>query len=396
MGLLIEHETCTLCGLCVEKCPYGALQQVGGRIRVTEQCTLCGACVEACPAAALSIEEGAAAAPESGAWRGVWVYGEHDDGRFHPVVFELIGKGAQLARALNCPLSVATAGVASGQMVSELTGLPVQSLYVAENKALGPYRDAPHARALATLVQRHRPEALLAGATARGRSLMPRVAVLCRTGLTADCTGLDIDAQTGNLLQTRPAFGGNIMATIETRRHRPQMATVRPRVMTPPSRRGTAVPALRRVPVPEPTSDHLVQVISRAVREEERVHLTEADVLIAGGRGLGGAAGFELLRELAETLGGEIGASRAAVDAGWIPYAHQVGQTGKTVQPDLYVAVGISGALQHRAGMQSSGTIVAVNTDPNAPIFQVADYGVVGDYRAVLPQLIRRLRQEER
>jgi electron transfer flavoprotein alpha subunit len=183
------------------------------------------------------------------------------------------------------------------------------------------------------------------------------------------------------------------MATIVTRHHRPQMATVRPRVMSPPVRRDGATPELHRWSVPDDVVGDVTEIVVRAAREEEVLNIAEADVLVAGGRGLGGAEGFDLLRELADALGGQVAASRAAVDAGWIPYARQVGQTGRTVQPNLYVAVGISGAVQHRAGMQSSDTVVAVNSDPEAPIFEVADYGIVADYRQVLPALIRELRE---
>ncbi len=394
MRLHVDHNVCTLCLRCVEECPYGALEEADGRIAVGEACTLCGACVEACPVEAISIEEREAGADGSADVRGgVWVYGEHQDGRLHPVVFELVGKGAELAAACGCALEVAALGGDLEGIPPQLAGLPVDGVLLAEHPALGEYRDGPHAAALAALIAEGRPQIVLAGATGRGRSLAPRVAVLCRTGLTADCTGLEIEPGTGNLLQTRPAFGGNVMATIVTRRHRPQMATVRPRVMAAPAPRGTAVPPARRWTPPDELLADGVQVVGRATREGESVNIAETDVLVAGGRGVGGPEGFELLRELAALLGGEVAASRAAVDAGWIPYARQVGQTGRTVQPDLYVAVGISGSVQHRAGMQSSGTIVAVNSDPDAPIFQVADYGLVGDYRAVLPGLIRQLRE---
>ncbi|MHC4480626.1 MAG: electron transfer flavoprotein subunit alpha/FixB family protein [Planctomycetota bacterium] len=323
---------------------------------------------------------------------GVWVYGEHHEGRLHPVVFELVGKGAELAEALGCRLEVVAAGDALDALPPQLAGLPVDRLHALEHPALAQYRDGPFAGALAGLIGQCRPEVMLAGATAQGRSLMPRVAVLCETGLTADCTALQIDPETGNLLQTRPAFGGNVMATIVTRRHRPQMATVRPRVMRAPPRQGDAPPPVRRWPVPAEAVGDRTEVLQRTPPAEGAANIAEADVLVAGGRGLGAPEGFALLRELAAVLGGRLAASRAAVDAGWIPYEHQVGQTGKTVQPDLYVAVGISGSVQHRAGMQSSKTIVAVNSDPHAPIFEVADYGIVGDYREVLPAVIERVR----
>jgi electron transfer flavoprotein alpha subunit len=324
----------------------------------------------------------------------VWVYGELHDGRLHQVVFELLGKGGELARARNGSLELVAVGADLSGVADQLAGLPVRTVHLAEHPGLAGYLDGAHSRALAALIRRRRPEIVLAGATARGRSLMPRVAVLCRTGLTADCTGLEIDPETGNLLQTRPAFGGNVIATILTRRHRPQMATVRPRLMPEPVRQGNALPEVRRWRPPDELVEEPVEVLHRRAAEDGTVDLAEARVLVAGGRGLGGPEGFETLRKLADLLGGEIAASRAAVDAGWIPYSRQVGQTGKTVQPDLYLAVGISGAVQHRVGMQSSGTIVAINSDPEAPIFQVADYGVVGDYRALLPRLLDRLRKE--
>jgi electron transfer flavoprotein alpha subunit len=392
MALRIDHEACVLCGRCIEVCPFGALSDDGGRIVVSDACTLCGACVPECPVEAISLPEGAASAAEAPAGGAVWVYGEQHDGRLHHVVFELIGKAVELASDLGRPVEVVTLGHGLDGLASQLAGLPVRALHVVDHPALAHASDGPCARALAHLVRQARPDIVLAGATAHGRSLMPRVAVLCRTGLTADCTGLEIDPDSGCLLQTRPAFGGNVMATIVTRTHRPQMATVRPRVMTAPQPSGGAVPAVRRWEQPAEVFADVVQVQERRTRAEALVNIAEADVLVAGGRGLGGPEGFRLLEQLAEALGGEVAASRAAVDAGWVPYERQVGQTGKTVQPRLYVAVGISGAVQHRAGMQSSDTIVAVNADPAAPIFDVADYGIVGDYREVIPHLIRQVR----
>jgi electron transfer flavoprotein alpha subunit len=330
-------------------------------------------------------------AAEGGA---VWVYGEHHDGRLHDVVFELVGKGAELATVLGGRVEVAVVGHSLGDVAAQLAGLPVETLHVAEHPALAHFRDGPFGRALAHVIAGCRPEIVLAGATSQGRSLMPRVAVLCRTGLTADCTGLAIDPETRNLLQTRPAFGGNVMATIVTRAHRPQMATVRPKVMAAPERKGAARPRVRHWAIPEELLDGGVEVLERRPESRETVNIAQADVLVAGGRGLGGAEGFRLLSQLADALGGEVAASRAAVDAGWAPYERQVGQTGKTVQPRLYVAVGISGSVQHRAGMQSSGTIVAINNDPAAPIFESADYGIIGDYREVLPPLIQQVRRQ--
>lgn len=396
MPLRIDADACVLCLECVEMCPYGALSEVDGRIVVGDACTLCGACVPECPVEAIALEDAARPdAPAGAAGGAVWVYGEQHEGRFHHVVLELVGKGAELAAALGVRLQVVALG--QGQdvdgLAAQLAGLPVDALHVVDDPSLAHGRDEPCARALRHLIARLHPQIVLAGATAHGRSLMPRVAVLCHTGLTADCTGLEIGREGGNLLQTRPAFGGNVMATIVTRGHRPQMATVRPRVMSPPTPSGTATPPVHRWPLPPGAPEVGVEVLQRRADAREAVNIAEADVLVAGGRGLGGPDGFKLIRELAGALGGEVAASRAAVDAGWATYERQVGQTGKTVQPRLYVAVGISGAVQHRAGMQSAGTIVAINSDAAAPIFEVADYGVVGDYREVLPLLIEQVRR---
>jgi electron transfer flavoprotein alpha subunit len=391
MALRIDHEACVFCGRCVQECPFGALSERDGRIVVGEECTLCGACVDVCPVNAICIEEAEDAPGAAAPGGAVWVYGEHHDGRFHHVVRELIGKGAALARELGQPLEVVALGPCE-TAEAQLAGLPVDTLHLVEAGGFGEYRDGPAAQAIACVAREREPGILLAGATSRGRSLMPRVATLLATGLTADCTGLEIDPETGNLLQTRPAFGGNVMATIVTRNHRPQMATVRPKVMPEPDRQGDAVPAMRRWAVPLELEDDPVEVIERAAGAAGSANIAEAEVLVAGGRGIGGGEGFALLAELAGLLGGEVAASRAAVDAGWVAYERQVGQTGKTVQPKLYLAVGVSGAVQHRAGMQSSETVIAVNSDPAAPIFQVADYGIVGDWREVIPRVVDRVR----
>ncbi len=390
MALRIDAEACVLCGRCVRECPFGALSRVADEIEVSETCTLCGRCVEVCPVDAITLETSEAAAPSTDGYSGVWVYGERHGGGFHHVVYELIGKGAELAADLGCGLDVVCIGGAQFDPAESLVGLPVGAVHVVEHPDLAVYRDGPIAQAIAGLARKLRPEIILAGATARGRSLMPRVATLCATGLTADCTRLEIEPESGDLLQTRPAFGGNVMATIVTRNHRPQMATVRPKVMAARVRSGDGVPAVRRHR-PEDGLETAVEVLASTRAEAETVNIAEAEVLVAGGRGVGGEEGFGLLRRLADALGGEVAASRAAVDAGWAPYERQVGQTGKTVQPALYVAVGISGAVQHRVGMQSSGKIVAINSDPEAPIFEVADYGVVGDYRRVLSSLIEEI-----
>jgi electron transfer flavoprotein alpha subunit len=399
MAVLIDHDICILCNRCIQVCPFGALERIetpaGTRIHVNEKCTLCGACEKACPVDAITIPDASETRKRPEGYGGVWVYGEHAHGQFHHVVYELIGKGIELAGTLGCPLEVVALGTDGESLAGQLAGYPVKGLHLLGCGDAEELPDDATARALAWLIDRQKPEILLAGATSHGRSMIPRVATLCATGLTADCTRLEIDQDTGDLLQTRPAFGGNVMATIVTRFHRPQIATVRPKVMVPPEKVTSPAPPVHVVSPPEHSAQSAVRVLEQ-VRDAalEAANIADADVLVAGGRGLGGPDGFGLLEELADALGGEVAASRAAVDAGWAPYARQVGQTGKTVHPDLYVAVGISGAVQHVVGMSSSGTVVAINTDAGAPIFDTADYGIVCDYRAVVPRIIEQVKAQ--
>ena len=263
-----------------------------------------------------------------------------------------------------------------------------------DDPALAVFQDDPYSESLAYLARKYKPAIILTGATNIGRSFIPQVAIKLQTGLTADCTGFDIDETGKHLLQTRPAFGGNIFATIATYYHRPQMATVRPKVMRPMPRQQTKRGEIIKESFPAQERLPCRTIFVESVDDlESTVNLAEADIIVSGGRGLGDPSYFAQIRQLAEVLGGAVGASRAAVDAGWIPYSHQVGQTGRTVCPKLYIAVGISGAVQHLVGMQSSDVIVAINKDPNAPIFKVATYGIVGDLHEIVPAMIRRFSQ---
>jgi electron transfer flavoprotein alpha subunit len=264
-------------------------------------------------------------------------------------------------------------------------------VYVVESPHLRNYQDESYARVLSALIREYKPEIVLTGATSIGRALIPRVAIEIETGLTADCTGLEIDTESRLLLQTRPAFGGNIMATIVCRDHRPQMATVRHKVMKELERDDSRNGEIIKKDFPEEVFFSRTKLLNSVEEATDLVNITEADIIVSGGKGLGKAENFTIIEELAKVLGGAVGASRATVDAGWIPYSHQVGQTGKTVCPKLYIACGISGAIQHLAGMQSSETIIAINKDPEAPIFKVATYGIVGDLFEVVPQLIKKL-----
>ncbi len=394
MSLRIDPEACILCAKCVKACPYEALELTHDELVVNEKCVLCGACVPICPVDALAIELAKEPSPKADleAYKGVWVFGEHHQGKLHPVVFELLGAGKDLARKRNCLLEVVVLGSDLSTIPRQLSGTPADTVYLVEHHDLQYFTAETFAEALAQTIEKEKPEILLAGATSLGRALMPRAAVLVETGLTADCTGLDIDEESGRLLQTRPAFGGNIMATIVCPHHRPQMATVRPKVMKPTAKQGKPGPVIKRWNELPARLARWTEVLGVTREADEEADIADADILVAGGRGVGGPEGFEILKALAREVGGQLSASRAAVDSGWISYAHQVGQTGKTVQPKLYIACGISGSVQHRVGMQSAGTIVAINTDPNAPIFQIADFGIVGEFAEVAPEIARQLK----
>ncbi len=328
-------------------------------------------------------------------YRGVWVFLEQTDGKLARVGLELLGEGAKLAGTLGEELSGVLLGQGVEGQVSEAWAHGAQNVYLIDDPLLKNYRTQPYARGLVSLVGQYRPEILLLGATTLGRDLASAVATRLGTGLTADCTRLAIDPQTRLLEQTRPAFGGNIMATILCANRRPQMSTVRPRVMDMPVRDPSRQGKLIRHELGMREDEMLTRMVEFVSDETaDVVNLVDADIIVAGGRGMGSPKNFALLEDLARAVGGVVGASRAVVDAGWITYAHQVGQTGQTVRPKIYIACGISGAIQHLVGMQTSDIIVAVNSDPEAPIFKVATYGIVGDVLQVLPMLTEQLRSK--
>ncbi|MFU8818976.1 MAG: FAD-binding protein [Desulfurivibrio sp.] len=403
--LKIDTEACIACGLCEDACTFGAIRVEGDHAVVGDNCTLCGACVEACEVGALQLEreEGVQTA-DLGSWTGVWVYAEFRHGRIAPVALELLGAGRRLADKRGVPLSAVLLGsgaeVAGGGGLAgpaaELIAHGADRVYLVDDPALARFTDDVYGNILTDLVREHKPEIVLAGATAVGRSFIPRVATMMAAGLTADCTELDIREEDGALLQTRPAFGGNIMATIVCPHTRPQMATVRPMVMKPLARDEQRQGEIIAVQPDPARLQSRVRVLDSVVAALDKINLAEADIVVAGGRGLETAEGFALLHRLADSLGGAVAASRAAVDSGWIPYPHQVGQTGKTVAPKLYIACGISGAIQHLVGMQSAETIIAINRDPEAPIFNVATYGIVGDLFEVVPKLIEKIEQRNK
>jgi electron transfer flavoprotein alpha subunit len=326
--------------------------------------------------------------------RRIWVLVEQEEGAPHPVSWELLGAAKRLATALDAERAVVE-GVLLGHEVhpiaQEAFRYGASRVYLLDDPVLALYRNLPYAAGVSRLVQAYQPEIFLIGATTLGRDLASAIATRVHTGLTADCTELAIDPKQGILAATRPTFGGNLMATILCRQHRPQMATVRPRVLPMPEPLAQAAGEVIREPLGMAEEEVPVKRL-RLIPGQQQLNLEYADVIVAGGRGLGGPDGLPLLEELAQALGGELGVSRPLVDAGWVSAEHQVGQTGKTVRPKLYIAAGISGAVQHRVGMSGASFILAINSDPQAPIFQIADLGIVGDLYEVVPELISQVR----
>ena len=394
MKAIVDRQKCTVCGVCTDVCPFGAISLKETFIEISDECTLCGMCVDTCEFGALSLPEvGTGPADDLASYRGVWVFAEWREGTIHQVSYELLSAGRKLADKRGVQLSAVLLGHRLDQAVQEeLISYGADVVYVVDHPELAHFRDEAYSKAVVELVRQKKPEILLAGATSMGRSFIPRVAALVKTGLTADCTELDISDE-GLMLQTRPAFGGNVMATIVCPNRRPQMATVRPKVMRPEKMKSHQG-KVEKLDLPEECFKSRVEVLEVIPEQDQTAKLTEADIIVSGGRGLRKPENFSIIEELAQLIKGAVGASRGAVEEGWIAPSHQVGQTGRTVAPTLYMAVGIAGAIQHVVGMQGSKVIVAVNKDPQAPIFDVATYGVVADLFEFMPAFIRKIRQE--
>ena len=407
--ILIDPKLCKGCGKCVKGCGFGALKMVdapgankAGKVAEVDAsaCKACGACVKGCPFKAISeVRQQVYGTADIDSYKDIWVFAEQNHGEIAEVAYELLTKGLELkaqrgAGAKLCAVLLGH-GIAKA-MEDALVAAGADVVYKVDDPSLADYEANVYVDAVSQLIAKHRPEVILAGATAVGRAFFARVAVKVRTGLTADCTMLKVEEtknkDTGALQmllhQTRPAFGGNIMATIMTPNHRPQMATVRPKVFRKgepdPKRKGTVLLEALKLIAPQTK-------LVKTVRDAGSVDIAAHDVLVAGGRGLKKEENFKLLFRLAELLGGEVACSRACVDAGWCPVSRQVGQTGKTVAPKLYLCFGSSGAIQHLEGIRGADTVVAVNSDPHAPIFGVADLGIVGDLFEILPALIKEL-----
>ncbi|MFH1137544.1 MAG: FAD-binding protein [Pseudomonadota bacterium] len=393
--ILIDPQKCNACGLCETSCPFGAVKVEGGRAEIGDACTLCGSCVNVCPHKAITITRVSAPAEELARSRGVLVFAEVEEknGRLQPkrVVHELLAKGRELADKLNQELVAVALGDERLTGLEELCRRGADRTLKCVHPLLRDFSTDGFCTVLCSVIAGLKPAVLLYGATPNGRELAPRVAARLRLGLTADCTGLDID-QEGRLVQTRPAFGGNIMASIISPRSRPQTATVRPNVF-PAGASDPARPArVDDFPVTLNKAVIRTKVVEEVkLGEEDGPNLEEAKIIVAAGRGCRREKDMENIRLLAEKLGGVMAGSRPLVEDGLLPHTRQVGQSGITVGPDVYLAFGVSGAIQHLVGMNSSRTIIAVNKDPDAPIFKIADLGIVGDAGEIIPGLLKAL-----
>ena len=390
MPVIVDLEKCTGCGLCQKNCPYGAVDIEDKKAYINDRCTSCGACIQPCPVEALASDLPPRSLADPDKYKGVWVWAEQNGGRVDRTSFELLGRARGLADQLGQETAAVLVGGEVEPAAADLIAAGADRVFVAEDENLARYSTLPYARVLCDLIREYKPNIFLLGATPAGRDLAPRVSRRLDLGLTADCTRLEIGEDRG-LLQTRPAFGGNVMATIVSPYARPQMATVRPGIMealNPDSSRTGEI--VRLTPAFEP-GDLAVKLVEILAEQKEAVDFHQAKIIVAGGRGVGGAEGFKLLEELASALGAELGGTRVAVEEGWIPDERQIGQTGQTVRPELYIACGISGAIQHRAGILDSRYIAAINRDPDAPIFGISDFRLVGDLFKIVPALTRAL-----
>ena len=413
---------CIACGArCQSVCPVNCVEMTdsGEPIIDTIKCIGCQKCVKICPASALEMfftpeeqkileqlaasaapvieeidPEAVAIATKLAAYRGVWVFVEQTEGEPAKVSWELLGVGAGLARNLGVELCALVVGENVEHLCKEAFAYGATKAYLLDAPVYKHYRTEAYVEGCCHLVEKYKPEIILMGATGMGRDLAGAIATRVATGLTADCTGLAIDDKR-NLMQTRPAFGGNIMATIMCDKFRPQMSTVRPNVMQMPEHRDGADGEIVRDPFTVPEESVLTKVIEiiRDSHSKGAVDITGAEFIVSGGRGMMAPENFAMLHELADELGGVVGASRSAVDAGWMPGDRQVGQTGKTVRPKIYIACGISGAIQHLVGMQDSDMVIAINRDSSAPIFEVATYGIVGDLFQIVPAITAKIRE---
>ena len=418
MAVEILKDKCIGCGICFKSCPYDAFEfephtgnKLGKVAKINSKCSSCNQCLTACKFGAIK-EKQQEATVDLSAYKHIWVFAEQRQGKIQNVALELIGEGKRLAQDISedTQLCAVLMGNNIDHLAQECFEYGADKVYMVQDPLLENYSTDAYTKVMKQLIDEYMPEIVLYGATHIGRDFAPRIAARCNTGLTADCTHLDVkvskyiefakanttldtstldpnDPSTG-IKQTRPAFGGNLMATIVCPKTRPQMSTVRPGVMQKQERVVGATGEVVNVKPEISAEDIRIEIKDIVKSMKEMVSLTDAKIICSGGRGLGDASGFDLIKKFADKVGGVVGSSRACVDAGWIDHSHQVGQTGTTVKPEIYFACGISGAIQHLAGMQNSNCIVAINKDPDAPIMEIADYAIVGDLYKVIPEII--------
>jgi len=392
--LIIYKNRCVGCGNCIKACPTSALFMYEDKAVVDEEkCILCSMCIDTCPYDAISIETKKCVITSPDTYSGVWVFVEQQAGEIKNVSYELLGKGRELADRRKCQMTAVLLGSHIRTASRTLIAHGADRVFLCDHEKLEKQHDEYYTDALTTILNREAPEIFLFGATSFGRSLAPRIAARLQTGLTADCTQLEIDEETGCLHQTRPAFGGNLMATIVCPEHRPQMATVRPGVM-------------KALDLDENRDGQLIEVnylpditesveIVNEINEDAAETIADAPIIISAGRGIGSQKNMALVKKLASLMGAQVGVSRPLVDTGWSEYRHQIGQTGAVIAPKLLITCGISGAIQHLAGISGAQTIIAINSDPEAPIFSVAHYKIVGDCVEVLKKLIAEIETME-
>jgi electron transfer flavoprotein alpha subunit len=392
MGIEILREKCVGCGMCVPACPFGAISMVDGKATIGPDCTLCGACVKACKFSAIEFERPGGRGVDKSQYSGIWVYCETREGNLTGSALQLLNKAAALSKDTGEEVSAVVIGSGTDSFIETISEHGASTIFRAEVKEFDHYDTDTYSSIISGMILTNKPSIVLFPASHTGRDLAPRIASALGIGLTADCTGLSIGPD-GNLIQSRPAFGGNIMADISTPDHRPQMATVRPNVFKAGESVKGRIAKVVDVPVKVDSSSLRVvvkEIIKTAAKEGKDIN--EVDVVVAGGGGMKGPEQFRILEDLAEVLNGAVGASRVAVDSGWRPRSDQVGQTGKTVSPRLYIACGISGKIQHQVGMKGSEIIIAINKDRDAPIFKIADYGIVGDIFEIVPLITDEIR----
>lgn len=390
----IIKEKCVGCKICIGSCPFGAIEVIEKKANINQKCTLCGSCSESCKFGAINFIMERGGREDFSEYEGIWVFAEQRYGKLKTVSIELTCKAKELAEVLQTKVTVVVFGSEVKHLSKELIANGADDVMIMDAVWLKDFNDHVYGELMIDLIKEYKPEIVLIGATSNGRSIAPYISSTLRTGLTADCTVLEIDKTERLLMQTRPAFGGNLMATIICPNSRPQMATVRPKVFKPSnpdySKKGNCI----LLPVPSPIEGFVKKI--RDIDNDTGLNLTDADIIVSVGRGIGNHKNIQLAQELADALGGALGASRPVVDSGWLPYSQQVGQTGKTVAPKIYIACGISGAIQHLAGLADIETIVAINNDPDAPIFKVANYCVVGDVKEILPLLTEKIKKNKK